>query len=84
MPIYMNALLLAHCWSVPVRCHYSRDSPVTASLEANHAGILELRSCCWYVCCFSHLISAEASFLQHVVVVVGRHLFYRSGLPLAT
>lgn len=53
--IYKNALLLAQCWSETVRCHYSRDIPVTASPEANHAGMLELRSCCCCVCCLDRL-----------------------------
>lgn len=42
MSIYKNASLLFHCWSLPVPCRYSRDSPVIASLEADHAGTFKL------------------------------------------
>lgn len=34
----------------PSRCHYSRDSLLTAFLEANHVGILESKSYCWCAC----------------------------------
>lgn len=84
MSIYKNALLLARYWSVPVRCRYSRESPVAACFEALLSGMFKLTNKALPSYVFCCLISAEALFPQHVAAEAVQRPSCRLGLLLAT